>query len=109
MATIRLIPSTYALSSSTYLNISNANNMYTNTDSDTYATVNNTQTGTTSYYLYIRGFNFDDVPSNATINSFTVKLKARQSGGNINTSNSPKLCNGTSQLTSTCDYISTST
>lgn len=109
MATIRLIPSTYAFSNSTYLNISNTNNMYTNTDSDTYATINNTQTGTTSYYLYIRGFNFDDVPSNATVNSFTVKLKARQSGGTINTSYSPKLCNGTSRLTSTCDYISTST
>lgn len=107
MATIRLIPSTYYLSSSTYLSVSNAANMYTNTDSDTYATITNTQTGTTSYYIYLRGFNFDDIPSNATINSFSIKLKASESGITTSTSYPPKLCNGTSQLTSTCSQIST--
>lgn len=107
MATIRLIPSTYYLSSSTYLSVSNAANMYTNTDSDTYATVTNSQNGTTSYYIYIRGFNFDDIPSAAVINSFSIKLKARESGITTSTSYPPKLCNGTSQLTSTCSQIGT--
>ena len=106
MATIRLIPSTYYLSSSTYLSVSNAANMYANTDSDTYATVTNSQSGTTSYYTYLRGFNFDDIPSSAVINSWTVKLKARESGISTNSSYAPKLCHGTSQITSTCDAIS---
>lgn len=108
MATIRLVPSTYSLSNSNYLNVSNAANMYTNTDSTTYATINNTQSGTTSYYIYIKGFNFNDIPAGATINSWTVKLKASQSGGNTSTNYSPKLCNNTSQITSTCSVITTS-
>ena len=107
MATIRLVPSTYALSSSTYLSVSNANNMYNNTDNNTYATVTNTQTGTTSYYIYLRGFNFDDIPSGAIINSWSIKLKARESGISTNSSYAPKLCHGTSQITSTMDAIST--
>lgn len=107
MATARLVPSTYYLSSSTYLSVSNADNMYTDTDSTTYATVTNSQTGTTSYYIYLRGFNFDDIPSSATVNSISIKLKARESGINTSTSYAPKLCNGTSQITSTCSAIST--
>lgn len=82
--------------------------MYDDTDSTTYATVTNSQTGTTSYYLYIRGFNFDDIPTGAVVTDFTVKLKARESGVNTNTSYSPKLCNATSQITSTCSPITTS-
>lgn len=109
MATIRLIPSTYYLSSSTYLSVSNENNMYNNTDNDNYATVTNSQNGTTTYYIYLRGFNFDDIPSQATINSFSIKLKARESGITTNSSYSPKLCNGTQQLTSTCTQISSTT
>lgn len=107
MATIRLIPSTYYLSSSTYLSVSNENNMYDDTDSDTYATVTNGQTGTTTYYIYLRGFNFGDLPSGAIVNSFTVKLRARESGINTSSSYSPKLCHGTRQITSTCSAITT--
>lgn len=109
MATARLVASTYYLSSSTYLSVSNASNMYTNTDSDTYATVTNSQSGTTSYYLYIRGFNFNSIPDDAIVNSFSIKLKARESGVNTSTSYSPKLCNNTSQITSTCSAITTTT
>lgn len=105
MATIRLIPSTYYLSNSTYLSVSNANNMYANTDSTNYGTVTNSQTGTTSYYIYLRGFNFDDIPSGAVVSSFTVKLKAYESGVNTSSSYAPKLCHGTSQITSTCTAI----
>lgn len=107
MPTARLVPSSYSLSNTSYLSISNAANMYANTDSDTYATITNSQTGTTSYYLYIRGFDFSTIPSNAIINSWTVKLKARESGVSTSTSYSPKLCNNTTQLTSTCSALGT--
>lgn len=85
MATMRLIPSTYYLSNSSYLSVSNANNMYANTDSTNYATVQNTRTSTSSYYIYLRGFNFNDVPSSAVVSDITIKLKAYHSGGNTST------------------------
>ena len=85
MATIRLVPSTYYLSNSSYLSVSNANNMYANTDSTNYATIQNTRTSTSSYYIYLRGFNFDDVPSDAIVSDITIKLKAYHSGGNTST------------------------
>lgn len=106
MATIRLVPSTYYLSSSN-LSASNADNMYTNTDSDTYATIANTASRTSSYYVYVRGFNFDDIPSTAEVQSFTIKLKARQSGITTSTSYKPYLANGTSAINGTCDVITT--
>lgn len=81
--------------------------MYSDTDSTTYGTVTNSQNGTTSYYIYLRGFNFDALPSGAIVNSFSVKLKARESGVSTSTSYAPKLCNGTSQITSTFSAIGT--
>lgn len=107
MATARLTASTYSLSSTTYLSVSNADNMYTNTDSDTYATVTNSQTGTTSYYIYIKGFNFDAIPSAAVVTDWTVKLKAQESGVSTSSSYAPKLCHGTSQITSTMSAVGT--
>lgn len=107
MATIRLVPSTYYLSSSSYLSISNASNAYNNTDNDTYATVTNSRSNTTSYYVYLRGFNFDDIPSNAIINSFTVKFKARESGVSTSSSYRPYMCNGTTTITGTASTVST--
>lgn len=107
MATIRLVPSTYYLSSTSYLSVSNASNMYSNTDDDTYATVTNSRTSTTSYYIYLRGFNFDAIPEGAIVNSFTVKLKARESGVSTSTSYKPYLANGTSAINGSCDVITT--
>lgn len=101
MATIRLIPSTYAVSSTTYLSVSSASNMYANTDSTNYATITNTYASTSSRYLYLRGFNFDDIPSNATVNSFTVKIKGYERGLSTSTSYAPRLANGTSAISST--------
>ena len=95
MATIRLIPSTYSLSSTSYLNISNASNLYTNIDSTTYATVNHTRTSTTSYYIYVKGFNFNDIPADAIINSATVKVKAKVTSAG---SYAPALYNNTTSL-----------
>lgn len=104
MATIRLVPSTYALSNSSYLTMADASNMYANTDSTNYATCTHTRTSTNStYYLYIRGFNFSDVPSSATVSSFTVKIKANATGHTTSTSTSyyMSLINGTTQIGST--------
>lgn len=95
MATIRLIPSTYSLSNTDYLSISNASNMYTNIDSTTYATINHTRSRTTSYYIYVKGFNFDDIPADAIINSATVKVKAKVTSAS---SYAPALYNNTTSL-----------
>lgn len=95
MATIRLIPSTYSLSNTDYLSISNASNMYTNIDSTTYATVNHTRSRTTSCYIYVRGFNFDDIPADAIINSAIVKVKAKVTSAS---SYAPTLYNNTTSL-----------
>lgn len=109
MATIRLIPSTYSLSNTSYLNISNASNMYANTDNNTYATIEHTRRSTYySYYVYLKGFNFDDIPSNAVVNSFTIKLKAYESGLSTSSSYAPKLVNNTTTITSSCSALSTS-
>ena len=101
MATIRLIPSTYAVSSTSYLSVSNATNMYHNTDNTTYATITNTNASTSSRYLYLRGFNFGDIPSGAVVSSFTVKIKGYESGLSTSTSYAPRLANGTSALSNT--------
>ena len=80
MATIRLIPSVHAVSSTSYLNVANENNMYTNNDSTTYATITNTNASTSSRYLYLRGFNFNSIQSGAEVTDFTVKIKGYESG-----------------------------
>ena len=81
MATIKLVPSTYYLSNSYYLSVSNASNMYDDTDSTNYATITNSRTSTSSYYIYIRGFNFTDVPENAVVSDFTIRVKCNYSNG----------------------------
>lgn len=108
MPTIRLIPSTYYLSSTQYLSVSNESNMYNNTDNTTYATVTNNRNQTSSYYIYIRGFNFDDVPSDVTVNSFTIKFKAYERGVSTSTDYRPYLCNDTTTITGDCNVLSTS-
>ena len=105
MATIRLVPSTYALSN-TSLTVSNINNMYTNTDSTTYGTCSTTSSSTR--YLYLRGFNFNSIPTGAEITSFTIKIKANQSGLNTSTNYRPYLVNSTTTITGTFSTIGTS-
>lgn len=79
MATIKLIPSSYYVSSS-YLTVDNETNMYHNVSNTTYGTITNTNASTSYYYFYLRGFNIDDVPTGATVNSFTVRIRGRASG-----------------------------
>lgn len=78
MATIRLVPSTYTSSNSSYATVySGASNMYNNTDhTANYASLRGRNNSTTTaYYIFLRGFNFDDVPSNAHVTGFTVKIR----------------------------------
>lgn len=93
MPTIRLIPSSYGRSNTTYVSVSDSTNMYNNTDNDTYATLTNTRTATTTYYVYIRGFNFSSVPADAVVSSVTIKIKGRQTGLNTSTNYAPTLAN----------------
>lgn len=106
MATIRLTPSTYYLSNSSYLSVTNADNMYNNTDNDTYARVYNSRSSTSNYYIYLRGFNFDDLPSAAIVSSFEIKLKAYETG--VSTSYYPQLCDGTTTINGQTTALGTS-
>lgn len=94
MATATLIPSSYYVSSS-YLTVANETNMYANTSSTTYGTVTNTNASTSYYYFYLRGFNIGDIPENAEVSSFTVKLRGRASGSY---NSAMYLCHGTTTI-----------
>lgn len=97
MATIRLTPSAYSLSS-TSLSVSNESNLYQNTDNESYATITNSGRSSTSYLVYLKGFNFDSIPEGATINSFKVKIKIRETGVTTSTSYRMTLMNDTASL-----------
>ena len=110
MATIRLVPSTYYRNNSSYVSVTNANNMYTNTDSTTYASVQNTRNSTSNtYYCYLRGFNFSDIPSDAEVTGFTIKIKANESYMSTSSSYRMSLYNGTTSISNTTVTSSLST
>lgn len=111
MATIRLVPrELYNAAGASYLTVSNASNACTNTDSTTYATVNNTYASTTNRYVYLQDFNWDDIPAGAVIDSFAIKLKASESGGTTSSSYRPVLCKGTATYSNAyCSAITAST
>lgn len=94
MATAKLIASSYYVSSS-YLSLTDEQNLYTDTSSTTYATLTNTHQSTSYYYFYLRGFDIGSIPSNAIVNSFTVKLRGRASGAY---NSAMYLCHGTNTI-----------
>ena len=96
MATIRLIPSSYSVSNSSYLSVTNGDNMLANTDSTTYGQAYNSRSGTSSYYLYLSGFNFGDIPSGAIVNSFSIKLKGYESGVSTSSQYAPTITSSAS-------------
>ncbi len=78
MATARLIPSSYATSNSSYATVySGESNMYNNTDNTSaYASLRGrNRNSTTAYYIFIKGFDFDSIPSNANVSSFRVLIR----------------------------------
>ena len=112
MATIRLVPSTYYISNTNYMSASDTDNMMTNTSSDTYGTVTHNRASTNStYYFYLRGFNFGSVPSDAEVSSFSIKIRAKATGNTTSTSSSYRmsLYNNTTSIGSTTVSSSLST
>lgn len=76
MATIRLVPSTYTRSSTSRVTVTDDSNMYNNTDhTSNYCSIRGRNSTSSTYYCFIHGFNFDDVPSNAIVNSFRVLIR----------------------------------
>ena len=76
MATIRLVPSSYSVSSSTRVTVTDSANMYYNTDhTANYASIRGRNSTSNTYYAFINGFNFGDVPANAQVTSFTIKIR----------------------------------
>lgn len=76
MATIRLVPSGYSVSSSNRVTVSNPANMYYNTDhTANYCSIRGRNSSSSTYYAFINGFNFSDVPANAAVTAFAIKIR----------------------------------
>lgn len=76
MATIRLVPSAYTRSSTSRVTVTDPTNMYDNTDDTSdYCSIRGRNSSSYTYSCYINGFNFDDVPSNATVTGFRVLIR----------------------------------
>lgn len=103
MATVKLTPSSYGVSSTTYISVSNASNMYHDVSNTTYATFYNSRTSTTTYYGYIHGFNVDSIPDEAIVSSFTIRIKGYESGAVTSTGTTYAICliNGTTAIANT--------
>lgn len=95
MPTLRLTASSYRFSNTSYLSSSTMSNAYTNIDSTTNAQINHTRSRTTAYKVYLRGFDFSQIPSNAIITSAIVKVKAYVSNDKARI---PKLYNNTREI-----------
>lgn len=76
MATVKLTASAYTRSSTNYVTVTDAQNMYTDVDSTTEGVIRGRTRSTTTYYLFLHGFDFSQVPANATVNSFTIRIRA---------------------------------
>lgn len=110
MATMRLVPSTYYRNNSSYVTVADPANMYTNVDSTTYASIKNLRNSTSNtYYCYLRGFNFSDIPSDAEVTGFTIRIKANEAYMSTSSSYRMSLYNGTTSIGSTTLTSSLST
>lgn len=78
MPTIKLTPSTYSRSNTSYVTVTNASNMYDDaSDTSNYSTIRGRQGRSTNntYYLFLHGFDFTQIPAGSTINSFTIRIR----------------------------------
>lgn len=76
MATIRLVPSAYTRSSTSRVTVTNPTYAYDNTDDTSdYAQFRGRNSSSYTYYAFLHGFNFDDVPSNANVTGFKVLIR----------------------------------
>lgn len=110
MATIKLVPSTYYRSNSSYVTVTNPDNMYDVCDSTDYASIRNSRNSTSNtYYCYLRGFDFDSVPSNAIVSGFEIHIRAYESYMSTSSSYRMSLYDGTSSISNTTCTSSLST
>lgn len=81
MAVAHLVGSTYTRSSTNYTQVTDPDNMYDPvSDTSDYATLRGrNRNSSTAYYVFIHGFNFSQIPSNATVTDFAVKVKCYRS------------------------------
>lgn len=99
MPTVKLVASSYSVTGTVVVN-QNETTLYEDTDnSSNPARITHTTSGTSSYYLYLKGFNFSDIPSNAVVSSFTIRVKGYESGLSTSTSYAPRLYNNSSGTT----------
>ena len=100
MATARLVASTYSVGSN--ITVTSIDNAYNNVDnSSSTARFQTTSNSTSDRLCYLRGFNFNSIPSTAVVSAFTVKIKGYESGINTSTSYAPCLVNNTTVLSGT--------
>lgn len=95
MATIRLVPSQYSVNNSSYVTVTDPTNMYYNVDhTANYASLRGRQgrSNNSTYYAFIHGFNISAVPSNATVSSFKVKIKAYRNSYMATGSTTYRIC-----------------
>lgn len=79
MPTISIIPSTYTRSNTNYVTVTDPNNMYNTTShTSSYATLRGRagRSSNSTYYAFIHGFQFDDLPDNAVVESFRILIRA---------------------------------
>lgn len=99
MTTTKLVASSYSVTGTVVVN-QNGDSLYENTsNASNPARITHTTSGTSSYYLYLKGFNFSAIPSNAQVSSFTIRVKGYESGLSTSTSYAPRLYNNTSGTT----------
>lgn len=110
MATIKLAPSTYYRNNSNYVTVTDPDNMYDVCDSTDYASIRNSRNSTSNtYYCYLRGFDFDSVPSNAIVSGFEIRIRAYESYMSTSSSYRMSLYDGTASISSTTCTSSLST
>ena len=110
MPTVKLVPSTYYRSNSSYVTVTNPENMYDECDSADYASIGNTRNSTSNtYYCYLRGFNFDDIPTEAIVTDFEIRIRAYESYMSTSSSYRMSLYDGTSAISNTTVTSSLST
>lgn len=79
MATLRIVGSSYGRSNTNYVTVTDDSNMYNNTDHTSNYTTLRGRAGRNSnstYYAFINGFDFTSLPTEATVSSFKVKIRA---------------------------------
>lgn len=79
MPVIRLVPSAYSRSNTNYVVVTDPEYAYNNTDdTSNYAQFRGRagRSNNSTYYAFLHGFNFSDIPAQATVTGFRILIKA---------------------------------